>query len=118
VDTTVKSTIPEIYIVLWPIVLSVLTFAIGVIVTLFKVLRDQDNKKQAEQDQAIKELQNAIIELPEKYVLKEDFTRIVTQIQKEVKDIGDKIICLNNTVIAALNDLSVKIAKLPGGEDS
>jgi hypothetical protein len=109
--------IPEIYVALWPILLSVLTFAIGIIGTLFKVLWDQNNKKQLEQDQAIKELQNAITELPEKYALKMDFTIAITQIQKEIKDISEKIVCLNNNVIAAINDLSIKVAKLPGGED-
>lgn len=108
----------QVYRVLFPILLSILTFFVGVIGTLFTILWKNNEKKQSEQDAAIKELQDAIVELPEKYALKEDFTRIVTQIQKEVKDISDKIICLNNNVIGAINELSVKIAKLPGGEDS
>jgi uncharacterized UPF0160 family protein len=108
----------QVYRVLFPILLSVVAFFVGMAGTLFAVLWKNNEKKQSEQDAAIKELQDAIVELPEKYALKEDFTRIVTQIQKEVKDISDKIICLNNNVIGAINELSVKIAKLSGGDDT
>ena len=116
-DTT-TTTVPQMYIVLWPILLSVLLFAIGVIGTLLKVLSNQNIKKQSEQDAFIKELRDSINELPEKYALKMDFTIAITQIQKEMKDISEKIVVLNTSVMKALNDLSVKLAKLPGGDDT
>lgn len=109
------SVIQQIY----PILTSVLSFVVGIAFTLLGVIWKSNEKKQAEQDQVIKELQGAINELPEKYVLKDDFTRIVTQIQKEVKDIGEKIVILNENVLRAINELSVKVAitkKSPGGD--
>lgn len=108
---------PSIMETIWPILLSVLSLLVGIIGTLFGVIWKGNKEKQCEQDASIKEIQSAIRLMPEKYVLKEDFTRIVTQIQKEMKDISDKIVLMNNTVVSAINELSVKLAK-HGGEDN
>lgn len=98
--------------------LSILTFLVGVITTLFTLLYRNNREKQREQDIAIKELRNFIGQVPKEYVSKDDFSRVVTPLEKKVDDVNEKLAKLSNELIDAIGKLSIQIAQLVRGEKS
>jgi tetrahydromethanopterin S-methyltransferase subunit G len=82
-----------------------LFFFLGVIGTLYKVLWDQNEKKQAEQDKNIKELQDKWGTLPRDYVMKEDFVRATFQMEKKLDSIDSKV-----------NEMNANLARFMGSD--
>lgn len=83
----------------YPIVISVLSVAIGIVGTLMKVLWSQHNQKEQAQDASIKDLRKELDKLPFVYVMREDFVRAVTgldmkmdTVSKDLKDLRTEVV--------------------------
>jgi flagellar basal body-associated protein FliL len=87
------------------IILFIFSAALGAIGTLLKVLFSNNEKKQGEQDQAIKDLAICLNRLPLEYVMKEDFVRSTFQLETKVDSMKEQ-----------LSEMNANLAKFIGGE--
>lgn len=89
----------KVYQLIWPILVAVLSFAVGAIGALLKVLWSNHNKKESEQDEAIKEIRKEVQRIPYDFVPREDFARWTTGFEmkmdsmfKELKELRADIL--------------------------
>lgn len=89
----------KVYQIIWPILVAILSFAVGVIGALLKVLWSNHNQKETEQDEAIKEIRKDMQRLPYDFVSRDDFARWTTGFEmkmdsmfKELKELRADIL--------------------------
>lgn len=104
-DTTL-----QLYQILWPILLAILSFLIGLVGYFLKDIRQQLKEKQDRQDREISEIRSDLAAfketLPRQYVMREDFLRSITALDMKIDNLSKDV-----------SELVKSVSKMLGGGD-
>lgn len=92
----------ELYKILWPILLTILSLALTIIGYFIKDIRQNLKDTQSKHEQEITkvrdDLTSLITSLPHTYVLRDDFLRVISCLEMKVDTIGRDVGELNKNV--------------------